>query len=147
MQNSDRSTRRYFILHSMLTERYLHVSMYVCMGGVGEWEGEWCGRSRRQCPRGSKIKKYNFSTFCLHQILNYWAEKWKFTKSNFFQCRISVRSGLFEYSPRGYKPYLRHRVYVCMYVRAWFQLSVGFSPTQTYEQYNTHEMHLVWHKE
>jgi len=38
----------------MLTESYLHVSMYVCMGGVGEWEGEWCGRPRRQCPRGRK---------------------------------------------------------------------------------------------
>jgi hypothetical protein len=24
--------RRYFSLHCMLTERYLHVSMYVCMG-------------------------------------------------------------------------------------------------------------------
>jgi hypothetical protein len=28
------------------------------MGGVREWEGEWCGRPRRQCPRGSKMKKY-----------------------------------------------------------------------------------------
>jgi len=39
----------------MLTERYLHVSMYISTGGVGECEDEWCGRPRRQCPRGSKM--------------------------------------------------------------------------------------------
>jgi hypothetical protein len=66
------------------------------MGGVGEWEGEWCGRPRRQCPRGRKMKKYTIIE----------PNKGKFKKFDILQFIISVRNC--KYSPRRLKTSLRH---------------------------------------
>jgi hypothetical protein len=57
------------------------------MGGVGKWEGEWCGRHRRQCPRGGKMKKYTIIE----------PNKVKFKKCDILQFIISVK--YCEYSP------------------------------------------------